>query len=95
MTDLLHTHTQCCFGRDLYTDMPHCVLQMVGFAFYKETFICVEKLGEKSGFNAGSVFPSCFVFKTKYKTGFCKSVLPASVFNSTYNCFTFTSWFAS
>ena len=47
MTDLLYTHTQRCFGRDLYTDMPHCDLQMVGFALYKETFICVEKLGEK------------------------------------------------
>jgi len=46
--DLLHTHTQCCFGRDdLYTDMPHCDLQMVGFALYSETFICVEKLGAK------------------------------------------------
>ena len=28
--DLLHTHTQCCLGQDLYTDMPHCDLQMVG-----------------------------------------------------------------
>ena len=27
--------------------MPHCDLQIVGFAMYKETFICVEKLGEK------------------------------------------------
>ena len=42
MTNLLHTHTQCCFSRDVYTDMPHCDLQMV-----VETFICVEKLGEK------------------------------------------------
>ena len=28
--DLLHTHTQCCFGQDFYTDMPHCDLQIVG-----------------------------------------------------------------
>ena len=28
------THTQNCFVRDLYTDMPHCDLQMVGFALY-------------------------------------------------------------
>jgi len=28
--DLLHTHTQCCLGQDLCTDMPHCDLQMVG-----------------------------------------------------------------
>ena len=51
--DLLHTYTQCCFGRDLYTDMSHCDLQMVGFALYWETFIWVKKLGEKykkSGF---------------------------------------------
>ena len=34
------THTQCCFGRDLYTDMPHC-------DHGRKTFICVEKLGEK------------------------------------------------
>ena len=47
MADLLHTHTQYLFGRDLYTDMPHCELQMVGFALYYETLICVEKLGEK------------------------------------------------
>jgi len=34
MTDLLHTHTQCCFVRVIYTDMPNCDLQMVGFALY-------------------------------------------------------------
>jgi len=28
LTDLLHTHTQCYFGQDFYTDMPHCDLQM-------------------------------------------------------------------
>ena len=39
MTDLLHTHTQCCFGRDLYTDMQHCDLQMVG----KHSFVLGEK----------------------------------------------------
>ena len=32
--DLLHTHTQCGFGLDIYTDVPHCDLQMVGFAMY-------------------------------------------------------------
>jgi len=34
LTDLLHTHTQCCFGQDLYTDIPHCDLQMVGFVLW-------------------------------------------------------------
>jgi len=34
LTDLLHILTQCFFGRDLYTDMPHCDLQMEGFTLY-------------------------------------------------------------
>jgi len=34
LTDLLNTHTQCCFGQDLYTDMPLCDLQVEGFALY-------------------------------------------------------------
>ena len=42
MTDLLYTPTQCCFSQDLYTDMPHCDLQMVG-----KLSLCVEILGEK------------------------------------------------
>jgi len=34
LTDLLNTHTQCCFCRDLYTDVPHCDLQMVGKHYF-------------------------------------------------------------
>ena len=45
--DLLHTHTQYCLGWGLYTDMPLCDFQMVGFSLFLGTFICVEKLGEK------------------------------------------------
>ena len=36
--DLLHTHTQCCFGRNVNTDMPHCDLQMV----WKHSFVLIN-----------------------------------------------------
>jgi len=40
LTDLLHTHTQCCFTQDLYTDMPHCDLQMVGKHLFVMCLFC-------------------------------------------------------
>ena len=55
--DLLHTHTQCCLGQ-----IPLHWFATLWPSNGRETFICVEKWGEiykKSGFNAGSAFPSC------------------------------------
>jgi len=34
LVDRFTSYTQCCFGRDLYTDMPHCDFQMVEFTLY-------------------------------------------------------------
>ena len=42
LTYLLHTHTQGCFVQDRFTDMQQC-----DFQNGRETFICVDQLGEK------------------------------------------------
>ena len=77
MTYLLHTHTQCFFGRDLYTDVPHCDLQMVGFVCTKYFSFVLNNLEislEKIDFNAGSAFPSFYL-----------SIVMATHFNLYYN----------